>query len=348
VGYDDESISISAVRRGKDTGKGKSRSISAYSRIIPQNPLSHSPSSSRYDADMSISAPIRPRKRPPESISMNGSSSSVLPAWSPRKRRKTESSLSVDDGLPFPDGDVPLPNGHSSTRRHSNAHDPTIDGGPSEEKKTRIMPSRAATHRPPLPNTRVRAPSAAYATTASARPKFMIKRIKLLVRPPPPSLSHHLQRPLRPKHSSLAAFLDSYMTLNDNDVTPEVVDGSAAEDAAILERIDSLRKEGKLLLGTDFVTVVQPKRQPDHWDAVIDAAVTRGSKRTNGGRQVAKQIAGKIQAYWDGFAAREDKAKVQEEKRLRALAKATIKAVVNEWKKAVFVRSIYIFPSFLR
>jgi helicase SWR1 len=255
----------------------------------------------------------------------------------------------VDDGLPFLDSNIPLPNGHSLARRHSNAHDPTVDSGPSTEKKTRIMPSRAATHRPPLPNHKARAPSAANGVLAPPPPKFMIKRIKLLVRPPPPSLSSPLQRPLPTKHgSSLTAFLDSYMTLNDNDVTPEVVDDSATKDAAILERIDSLRRHGRLLLGTDFVNVVQPKREPDHWDSVIDSVVTRGSKRTNGGRQVAKQIAGKIQAYWDGFAAREDKAKVQEEKRLRALAKATIKAVVNEWKKAVFVRIVQLFSSFLR
>jgi helicase SWR1 len=44
-----------------------------------------------------------------------------------------------------------------------------------------------------------------------------------------------------------------------------------------------------------------------------------------------------VQGYWDGHALREDKAKAQEERRLKALAKATIKMVTREWKKAVFV-----------
>lgn len=60
------------------------------------------------------------------------------------------------------------------------------------------------------------------------------------------------------------------------------------------------------------------------------------------GRQIAAQIASKIQAYWDGQATKKDKLKLQEDRRLRALAKATIKMVTNEWKKAVFVRILVL------
>jgi helicase SWR1 len=86
------------------------------------------------------------------------------------------------------------------------------------------------------------------------------------------------------------------------------------------------------------------KRGPDIWDQVVDEVVARARVKRNGngiggrGRQIASQIASRVHGYWDGHALREDKAKAQEERRLRALAKATIKMVTGEWKKAVFVR----------
>jgi hypothetical protein len=64
------------------------------------------------------------------------------------------------------------------------------------------------------------------------------------------------------------------------------------------------------------------------------------------GKHVAGQIATKVQGYWDGYAAKKDRAKVMEEKRLRALAKSTVKMVITEWKKAVFVCASYIVSSF--
>ncbi|KIJ66025.1 hypothetical protein HYDPIDRAFT_27228 [Hydnomerulius pinastri MD-312] len=75
----------------------------------------------------------------------------------------------------------------------------------------------------------------------------------------------------------------------------------------------------------------------DAWSHVVSAVVSRGKGAGHAkGRHVAAQIASRVQAYWDQSAVREDKAKAAEEKRVRALAKATVRIVVGEWKKAVF------------
>jgi len=107
-------------------------------------------------------------------------------------------------------------------------------------------------------------------------------------------------------------------------------------------RIEAFRKQGRLLdasvNGVDSkLPFVEPKRNPDPWDHIVYTITTRVRGRRNNGRHISSQIASKIQAYWDGYAARKDKARLQEEKRLRALAKSTIKMVTSEWKKAVFV-----------
>jgi helicase SWR1 len=129
----------------------------------------------------------------------------------------------------------------------------------------------------------------------------------------------------------------------------------ARKDSIILDRIDDFRRQGRLLPEFDVdsgvmstATGTTHKRGPDLWDHIVEEVVARARAKRNGnggrGKQVASQVASRVQGYWDGYALREDKAKAQEERRLRALAKATIKMVTGEWKKAVFVRFSLLFP----
>jgi helicase SWR1 len=188
------------------------------------------------------------------------------------------------------------------------------------------------------------------------KPKFNIKRIKLLVRRPPPTVSNPRQRLPAPRYgASLEKFLSSYKILSGQDQNEAALERSAHHDAAILERIDEFRRQGRLLLSADGLAacgvssapngkhtsaVIESKRDPDAWDHVMYAVTAQARTRKSHGRHVAAQIASKVQAYWDGYAAKKDKAKMQEEKRLRALAKSTVRMVTNEWKKAVFVCDI--------
>ncbi|KAJ7350749.1 SNF2 family N-terminal domain-containing protein [Mycena albidolilacea] len=109
--------------------------------------------------------------------------------------------------------------------------------------------------------------------------------------------------------------------------------------------LESTRAEGSLNSGPD-----------DAWAAVVRSVVaygrrTRSStvnninatgnpksmmKRKTRGAVVAGQVAAKVQAYWDGEAAKRERGRVVEEKRLRGLAKSVGRLVAGEWKKAVF------------
>ncbi|KAJ6491636.1 SNF2 family N-terminal domain-containing protein [Mycena vitilis] len=85
----------------------------------------------------------------------------------------------------------------------------------------------------------------------------------------------------------------------------------------------------------------------DTWAAVVRSVVASGRKRRaqlssspknrkTKGALMAAQVASKIQAYWDGEAAKLEKGRVVEERRLRGVAKSVMKLVIGEWKKAVF------------
>ena len=165
--------------------------------------------------------------------------------------------------------------------------------------------------------------------------------------------SNPRQHPPRPQfHSSLAKFLDSYISVNNQDLREDDLNFMARKEAALRDKIESFRKQGRLIVDSATfheineisgrVSVQEPKRDRDAWDAVIEAVTRRSPRAQSRGRVIAGQIAVRIKAYWDQRAQREDRAIVQEEKRLRALAKATIKMVTSEWKKAVFVCTIHL------
>ncbi|KAI6007687.1 SNF2 family N-terminal domain-containing protein [Pisolithus orientalis] len=191
-----------------------------------------------------------------------------------------------------------------------------------------------------------------------------VKRIRLIVRRPPPSYTNPRQRPPPPRFkSSLELFLRSYTTLNDQDQTETTLQMMSMQEAVLRNKIDRLQRLGRFFPYTEFppsasfgsaggsssisgssgntlskcsLLPQEPQRPKDAWDCVVDAVVQRGRHGLVKGRQVAAHIASRIQVYWDHHASREKAAKIQEEKRLRTLAKATIKMVTSEWKKAVF------------
>jgi helicase SWR1 len=182
-------------------------------------------------------------------------------------------------------------------------------------------------------------------------PRFNVKRLKLVVRRPPPPLTNPKQRPPPAKfNSSLGTFLASYITHNGRDIDEKNLQREVVTAAAVLERTEQFRKQGRFIPGTDVLfgfnvdsttSFTTPQRtNKDHWDHVLEAAVTESKRwrKRPSGQQIAAQVAAKIQGYWDNQEAKKDKLKSQEERRLRALAKHTIKMVTQEWKKAVFVR----------
>jgi helicase SWR1 len=179
---------------------------------------------------------------------------------------------------------------------------------------------------------------------------FKIKRIKLLVRRPAPSLSHHHQRPPPPKYgSSLSNFLASYKTIGDEETNEEKTAKRALHEARIRNQEAEFRRQGRFIPGTDVLFGSDPNTLPydppkrttrDVWDDIVEiVTATRGKAppKKSVGQQTAGQIASKIQVYWDAQEMKKDRARAQEEKRLKALAKATMKVIILEWKKVVHV-----------
>ena len=157
------------------------------------------------------------------------------------------------------------------------------------------------------------------------------------------------QRPDPPKFKwSLSTFLSSYNCLGEDepDLDLTTLEQNAEAEAEILERVERFRREGRFLPGTqtlfgtkhDVSDYHPPQRtSTDVWDDVVKAVVARSRPKKSIGRQITSQIATKIQTYFDNQEARKIKAKEVEERRLRNLAKSTMKLVIGEWKKAIFV-----------
>ncbi|KAF9228453.1 hypothetical protein BS17DRAFT_339377 [Gyrodon lividus] len=284
------------------------------------------------DAPQSSSAIARAQKR--SNLNMTSPTSSPVP------KKKRKSVVGLDESI-------------SSTSTSRLRRSGRFEGGTSKQPESPAT-SSIAVHQypskepPPLAQT------------------FSIKRIRLIVRRPPPSYTNPRQKPPPPKFkSSLSDFLSSYTMLNDQHQTPKSLDALAHKEAALREKIARLHKQGRFvpyLCGDSskegFSVIVagtsasasgkstpilnpntrDPRRSQDAWEHIVDTIAQRG--RYGGqvvrGRHVASQVASRVQAYWDQSAVREDRARVQEEKRVRALAKATVRLVVAEWKKAVF------------
>lgn len=141
--------------------------------------------------------------------------------------------------------------------------------------------------------------------------------------------------------------MSSYTYLNDQDVVEHLVERRVSKEAALRNRIAHLQKQGGLVPKPDDYDPENPYHEvpnrpetKDPWTHVVSAIIAYRRPKPSG-KRIAGDIALKIQAYWVEQAAKQDKLRNQEGKKLRALAKSTIKAVVAEWKKAVFVSCLF-------
>lgn len=316
------------------------------------------------DANVSISAPngtakTRPRPRilgvnqpdpEPPSISAPGthkraSTLGLSPPSSPILKKKRKSVVGPDESA-----------GSALHPRRSGRLE-----GPSKPPEPRLAAHPSKSLLSHVPNE----PSSISRTSS-------IKRVRLIVRKPPPSYTNPRQKPPLPKFASnLTDFLSSYVSLDEQEQTPQALEMLAEKEAVLREKIERLNKQGRFvpfLYGEPFKGLLpgkatsmpvptliadpnarDPRRSKDMWEHIVETIVHRGRHGGGGGDflvrgpQVAAQVANRIQVYWDQSVVRGDRARVQEEKRVRALAKATVKMVVAEWKKAVFVSFLFSF-----
>ncbi|GLB37820.1 putative helicase SWR1 [Lyophyllum shimeji] len=301
------------------------------------------------DARASVFNDETPEGIPPESISAvlvhrnpPEKDDDEIERISPPAKRRKLSSTGVQDSI------------SPASRRSGRLTRPVVNVNvdvPSTEStgNTDQHVTQSATALPPpikRRKVRVNEPPLVTISAPPAPPKFNIKRVKLIIRKPPPPITNPRQRPPPAQHNySVNNFLSSYVTLNDEDVDEDALQRQVQTDAEILERVERCRNKGFLFLDPEpgighniQASLPAQRNKRDHWDHVIENACQLRQvwiKRTSG-QQLAGQIAKLVRAYWDGQEAKKEKLRIQEERRLRALAKATIRMVTDEWKKAVF------------
>ncbi len=117
------------------------------------------------------------------------------------------------------------------------------------------------------------------------------------------------------------------------DVSARTVRESVRRDAGILERASKLKEEGRWFYRSeeeggiieDLETPQGPERTTkDVWDHCIEGIVALGQVEVKRpiGAQIASQIASKVQAYWEGQHAKQDKKRVQEERAIKSSGEA--------------------------
>ena len=244
----------------------------------------------------------------------------------PHKRRKTSHSGASAEGSASGD----LPAEAVSTRAEQAAQ-------PSD--RLRSLRTSARTDQ----SGRSVAESIIALTPTSSPP---VRRIKLIVKPPQPTLSSPAQKPPPPMYGgSMTAYLSSYSAPEGIDLDNVGLRELYRDELTIWRKYDSLRRQGRMLYrppdelpSHEELLELETRRQPDVWDVIIDAVKARAREPLPDGRVVAAQIAGQVQVYLASKKQRDSKVKTQEDKRLRLLAKATGRTVMAEWKKAVAVR----------
>ncbi|KAF8161419.1 SNF2 family N-terminal domain-containing protein [Crassisporium funariophilum] len=331
---------LSTARNGKGKGKGKEKEFVPELETLPSFDVLHEPvdEGTIPDVDESISTVFQRRK--PAKNRDNSSKTMTLPLLDHREQLENPHfAVSTKPHIAchtLPDESVLLP----SSRRSNRLKEPVARKPSPDATKVKLrQPTVLKPWQKALPQ---------EVTTLPSPSKFNVKRIKLIVRRPPPTLTNPRQRAPQAKYnSSLNTFMSSYICIGDADTDIATLQREAEEEAIILERVERFRRDGRFIPGADVlfgaevdeVPYTPPKRTSvDLWDKIIETIVARARTRPKKsiGRQIASQIAIKIQAHFDTQESRKLKVIEAEERRLRNLAKSTVKLVVGEWKKAVF------------
>ena len=284
-----------------------------------------------------LSGPVQQERGSPAAAkvrrrqSLDATSDVLLAA--PRKRRKTDSNASDLRKAPPTRSSAKTPR---SPLSNSTSPPPTkkVTLNGVHQTPTKTSPGLLADTAKGL------APPASTKTTP-------IRRIRLIVRRPEPVYTHPKQRPAPPNFDkSVTSVLASYTRLENDDVEEHALEEAARERAVLLERVFALRQQDRMLLSAEDAGRALQDRPThprtlgagaDPWGHVLNAVRTRRHQRETSGQEIAATIAAKVRTYWDMQNAKEGRVKLQQEKQLRVLAKGTLKLVIAEWKKAVFV-----------
>ncbi|EJT96952.1 hypothetical protein DACRYDRAFT_25392 [Dacryopinax primogenitus] len=170
-----------------------------------------------------------------------------------------------------------------------------------------------------------------------------VKRIRFTVKLPPAEYTNPDQKPSRPKFArSVDDYLDSYFTVGDEEVTVSELEASASRDAILYDRITALQAKGRLRAQPERPVAApvsfEAKRPLSHWDVVISHAaiqMKRMQDELRAKQNVTRRISRAVAAHFDRIAQTEERERLGEEKRLRALAKFIVREVIKKWREAI-------------
>ena len=307
--------------------------------------------SARVGALKAVPVSLQQSKKPSRTAKQNvddGSFWSIVSEVKAREKGKAKAAHDQEDTLPEPSHQLPyrpaavsesISTGPVYGNKHprnrtviQNPHPNSGLGEPPPNKRRKLGTPISTPH----------FPSPTKSSTDKMTPHDTqspsIRRIKLIVRRPTPRLTNPDQKLPLPSHGgSLTNILNSFTILDEEEASQSELEEHAKERARFLNKVAFLRRQGYFLYTPeDGEKQPEPERQGgDIWDNILHEVETKAQSHLNNPCQGAAVVANRIKAYWESRAVKEDKLKAQEEKRLRSLAKATIRMVVSKWKEAV-------------
>ncbi|KAK9472162.1 SNF2 family N-terminal domain-containing protein [Dipodascopsis tothii] len=170
------------------------------------------------------------------------------------------------------------------------------------------------------------------------------KRIKIKYGIPQPVISHPAHIPRPKEFGSLEAYLKSFRSLENEDVSETVFDSKVNDEIQIRQRIDNAKAAGKLDKqsngGWTPATLRKPFEPPrslafrDHFisQTIYFSKLAADERRNHISR--ARKIAAMIQVHFKRLSGADEKERKLQEKRLRQLAKRTAHEVKRKWRLA--------------
>ncbi|CAG8549309.1 13417_t:CDS:2 [Funneliformis caledonium] len=154
---------------------------------------------------------------------------------------------------------------------------------------------------------------------------------------------YSLRRRGHAQFPSFEAYLESFITLDDEDITPAEEAARLPNEIDVDYRILVLKNKGKLQPIPKPAS--EPPRQKVHWDFILDGVVAK-SKRINKSSderlRKTHQVSRAILGHFNKLAMKEPNAIKAEEKRIKKLAKTTANLVKHRWREiAKFINDMH-------
>ena len=167
-------------------------------------------------------------------------------------------------------------------------------------------------------------------------------RIKVKYKAPEPLITHPLHIPPPKSFPSLTDYLDSFVTLDDNeDLTLEKAEAKAIQEAAIRDRIAAAKARGWLASDSNSPNVPRKQTEPSTIQTRHDimlkhvlnfSGLMAQERRSNLSR--AKKIAQMVSQHFRKLEGTDEKELKEQERKIRRLAKWTAQEVRKKWKLA--------------